>query len=306
MSRNFIDFQNQMYMDYMNLNPSEVKGQINLATFRNKRYLYNLIYSVFDLKIPETWNMSYFRYFIFHYGNLGVFYTRKYGWLPMPFTMETLDIFMFPRKMTGNNPMIDNPVTGIRGINSEIIYIFDDLFGLEATVNDYAYKLANVDKAFDVNLMNSSFALTAYVEDQKEAMEIKNAYSKASMGDPLVIVKKRMKDSKLENMVDSPKNNLAALELHQARRAVINDFLTEIGVRNANYEKKERLNSQEVNENNDETKAQAQIMLDNLKACFDRIRKVTGGEIDLQVELNYQYEFITASQTEDKTEGGEE
>lgn len=304
MNRNqhFIDFQNQMFMDYINLNPSNVKGQFNLATQRNKRYLYNLIYSVFDLEIPDNWNMSYFRYFVFHYGNLGVFYTNKFGWVPMPFTMETMDFFFFPKKIIGNNPMI-KPVIGIREINAEIIYIFDDLFGLEQTVNEYAQKLANVDKAFDVNLMNSSFALTAFVEDEKEAMEIKAAYGRASMGEPFLPVKKRLKEAMPKELVPNAKNNLAASELHQARRNVINDFLTEIGVRNANYDKRERLNSQEVSENNDETKAQAQIMLDNLTKCFERVRKVTGGAIDLKVSLNYNYEILGEDSADNEEEG---
>ena len=82
------------------------------------------------------------------------------------------------------------------------------------------------------------------------------------------------------------------MEIHQARRAVVNDFLTEIGVRNANYEKKERLNSMEVSENNDQTSAQARVILDNLNECYDRVREVTRGEIDMRAKLNYNYEFI--------------
>lgn len=304
MSRNgFIDFQNQMFMDYININPSNVKGQLNFSTLENKRYLYNLIYSVFKIEMPKFWNRAYFRFFVFHYGNLGVFYTKKFGWIPMPFTPESLDIFFYPKKMIGNNPMIDDPVLGIRRINSEIIYIFDDLFGFETTVNKYAQKLANVDKAFDVNLLNSSFALQGFVENEKEAIEIKAAYSKASYGEPLIVVNKRLKNS-LENFVNAPKNQLAAIELHQARRAVINDFLTEIGIRNANYEKRERLNSQEVSENDDETKAQAQIVLENLTECFERVKEVTGGEIDLKVSLNEEYEIIKPNET--KTEEGDE
>lgn len=300
----FIDFQNQMFLDFININPKQVKGQFNLATWRNKRYLYNLIYSVFNLEIPKTWNKAYFRYFTFHYGNLGVFYTKKYGWIPMPFTMESLDIFFYPKKMLGNNPMIQKSVIGIRGINAELIYIFDDLFGFEETVNEYAQKLANVDKAFDVNLFNSSFAMQGFAENEKEAIEIKTAYAKVSMGEPLIVVNKRLKGS-IESFVNAPKNQLAANELHQARRAVVNDFLTEIGIRNANYEKRERLNSQEVSENDDETKAQAQIVLDNLKECFKRVYEVTGGEIDLKVSLNENYEIIS-NDKDDETEGGEE
>lgn len=298
----FIPQKFQQYIDYVQMQPSSVDGLNNFSVLVNKRYLYNLIYSVFDLEIPKNWNRSYYRYFLFHEGNLGVFYTKKFGWMPMPFIPNTFDFFFFPKKMTGINPHMDADVVGIRGINAEIIYCFDDLFGFEAIVNKYAQKLANIDQASDVNLFNSSFAIAGFVDNEKEAVEIKEAYRKAKLGEPLLLLKKRLKDAILQNFVNAPKNNLAITELHQGRRDVINDFLTEIGVRNANYEKRERLNSQEVSENNDETSAQARICLQNLKECYDRIRELTGGEIDLRVKLNYNYELIDDSTTEEGEE----
>lgn len=296
----FVDKYNQMFLDYIQVQPSSVSGQENFSVWNNKRYLWNLIYSVFDLGIPDNWNMSYYRYFLFHYGRLGVFYTKKFGWVPMPFATESRDFFFFPKRMEGFNPELDENAVGIRGVNAEIIYILDDLCGLEQTVSDYAYKLAQIDKSFNVNLFNSSFALLGFAENEKDAKEIKEGYRRATLGEPLILLKKRLKDAILQNFVNAPKNQLATDELHKARRNVINDFLTEVGVRNANYEKKERLNSQEVNENNDETSAQARIILNNLKKCYEKVATVTGGKIQLTVELNYNYEFI------DNREGADE
>lgn len=288
-----MNYQVEQYLESINMVPYEVRGVENASTWKNKRYLYNVLYSVFDLGIPDHWKLGYIRYWLFHCGSYGVFYTNDYGWLPLPYAIEKTDVLFYPKIITGVNSHIGKEITGIVGINAEIVHILDDFFGLDATVTEYAARLAQLDKAFDVNLMNSSFALTAPVENDKQAQEIKRAYSKATMGHPFVpVIKNLFKNGRPQMLFDNPKQNFAANEIHQARRAVVNDFLTEIGVRNANYEKKERLNSQEVEENNDQTSAQARVILRNLNDCFARVADVTRGEIILTAKLNYQYEMI--------------
>ena len=292
MSRPY-DMASQQYTQAMNMQPYNVKGVYNAETNHNRRYLYQVLYSVFDLGIPKEWKLGYVRFWTFVAGSYAVMYTNEFGWVPMPFAMVDTDYFFDPRKITGFNAHLKREVTGICGINCEVVHILDDYFGLDQTVTEYAARLANVDKAFDVNLMNSSFALTMPVENDKQAQEIKRTYSLATMGFPFIpVIKNLFKNGRPAPLIENAKNNFAANEIHQARRAVINDFLTEIGVRNANYEKKERLNSQEVTENNDQTSAQARVILQNLNDCYERVRIVTQGEIDMHAKLNYNYEFL--------------
>ena len=292
MSRPY-DLVSQQYVEMMNVQPYDVHGTRNLETNHNRRYLYQVLYSVFDLGIPKQWRKGYVRFWTFTAGAYAVMYTNEFGWVPMPFAWENTDYFFFPRQITGYNAHLKREVTGIVGINCEIVYILDDLFGLDQTITEYAARLSNVDKAFDVNLMNSSFALTMPVENDKQAQEIKRVYSKATMGFPFIpVIKNLFKNGRPTPLIENARANFMANDIHQARRAVVNDFLTEIGVRNANYEKKERLNSMEVSENNDQTSAQARVILDNLNDCYDRVREVTNGEIDMVAKLNYNYEFI--------------
>lgn len=300
MSRPY-DYAHEAYKQSHNMVPYDVKGVYNVETMHNKRYLYNVLYSVFDLGVPKEWKLGYVRFWTFHAGSYGVFYTNDFGWVPMPYNIEDTDFFFYPRNITGMNSHLKRQVTGICGINCEIVYILDDLFGLDATITEYAHRLSQIDKAFDVNLMNSSFALTMPVENDKQAQEIKRVYSKATMGFPFIpVIKNLFKNGRPAPLIEGAKNNFMANDILQARRGVVNDFLTEIGVRNANYDKKERLNSQEVTENNDQTSAQARVILKNLNDCYDRVREVTRGEIDMHAKLNYNYEFIGGN-----SEGGE-
>lgn len=293
MSRPY-DLVSEQFTQMLNVQPYDVHGVCNRETDHNRRYLYQVLYSVFDLGLPKEWRRGgYVRFWTFTAGSYAVMYTNEFGWVPMPYAWRDTDYFFFPRQITGYNVHLKREVTGIVGVNCEIVYILDDLFGLDQTITEYAARLSNVDKAFDVNLMNSSFALTMPVENDKQAQEIRRVYSRATMGFPFIpVIKNLFKNGRPAPLIENAKSNFAAVEIHQARRAVVNDFLTEIGVRNANYEKKERLNSMEVSENNDQTSAQARVILDNLNECYDRVREVTRGEIDMRAKLNYNYEFI--------------
>lgn len=69
----------------------------------------------------------------------------------------------------------------------------------------------------------------------------------------------------------------------QSKRTIINEFLTKIGIANANYDKRERLNSDEVNQNNEETKAMISVIFDNLKESISEINAISA--LGITVEL---------------------
>jgi hypothetical protein len=83
------------------------------------------------------------------------------------------------------------------------------------------------------------------------------------------------------------------------KRAIVNEFLTEVGIKNANYEKKERLNSQEVGENDDETRAMVEIILENVRKGFDEVKRVSGGVCAPTIEMRFDYEKEVESNADD-------
>ena len=59
-------------------------------------------------------------------------------------------------------------------------------------------------------------------------------------------------------------------------RTVNNEFNTIIGIDNANTQKKERLITDEVNANNQETRALSQVIFETVKKDLQTVYKVTG------------------------------
>lgn len=286
-----ISFQEQEAMQYFNLKPSSVQGTANIDTVTNKRYLYAKLFSVYDFKLPEEWALNYFRFLLFRFGAVGVIYTKKFGWMYAPFGVEKIDLYKQPSVITVSHELLPEIKTGVIGVNAGIIRIMDDYMGLDDLVTKYAQKLAQVEKSINVNLMNTNVAMVYAAKNKKDADAFKEAYSKATQGEPLVSLNKDIfADGLRDSLIPDVSQNFIADKLLQARRTICNEFLTEIGIRNANYDKKERLNSMEVSENNDETRAIASVILENLTKCFDDINTISS--LDLGVSLNYNYKII--------------
>ena len=283
-----IMFDQDMLLNHFNIQPSVVKGRANAGVEFYKRLLYTKIYSTLDFILPETWKKNYFRFWLFHVGSIGVIYTNEFGWVAQPYSIIQLDLYYNPKVIQVYNQFITTPKIGAVGVNAGIIKCMDDYWGLDDIVTRYATDLAQCDRSIEVNLMNSNVTAFFKAKNKKDADAIKEAYAKATTGEPFVVVNKEvMDDESIETLLPNMKNNYLVNDLLQSRRGIINAFLTEIGIRNANYDKRERLNSQEVNENNDETSAIISVIYDNIKATMDEVNAISG--LNLGVKLHYDY-----------------
>ena len=283
-----IMYGQEMLLDHFNIQPSVVKGRANAGTEFYKRLLYTKIYSTLEFKLPEGWKKNYFRFWLFHFGSLAVIYTREFGWVCQPYSIIELDLYYNPKTIQVYNQFIKTPKIGAVGLNAGIIKCMDDYFGLDDVVTRYATDLAQCDRSIEVNLMNSNVTAFFKTKSKKDADAIKEAYGQATSGKPFVVINKEvMDDEAIDTMLPNMKNNFLVNDLLQARRGILNAFLTEIGIRNDNYDKRERLNSQEVDENNDETSANISVIYDNIKKSMEEINSFSG--LDLDVQLRYDY-----------------
>lgn len=287
-----ISFWQTDYLNYINLQPSSVRGVNNLATARQKRYLYTMVNSVYKFKLP-TQSMgqiepaeNFVRFFIFQLGSIGFLYTKKWGWILLPYGYEKLSFYFQPNRLIFTHPFFDQDKTGIVGVNAGIIKCMDDYFGLDDIVTEYASRLANLDKGADINLMNANVALTYPASNKKQADAIKIAYSDATAGKPFIPVNEElMKEKSIMPLIPGVKNNFVLRDLLIARRMIVNEFLTIIGIPNTTTEKMAQMNVDEINANNVETKTIVTEIYRNLKEGFDMFRDLSG--LDVGVELNF-------------------
>lgn len=271
-------------MSYWNMQPSQVKGRYNAGTEYHKRYLYNKLFSRFNFTLPAEWDLNFFRFYLFRCGSIAVIYTNEYGWVAQPYGIVKLNLYYNPSEITVFNQFFRSDKKGIIGKNAEIIHLFDDYFGFDDLVTRYAEVLAQIDRTINVNLMNANVTMFFPAQSKKQSDEIKEAYAVATTGQPFVTINKdAMGGEELEPLFGKVKDNYIVDSLLEARRNIVNQFLTEVGIANANTDKKERLITDEVNQNNDETQAIISVAYANLKKCFEKVNAISG--LGLKVEL---------------------
>lgn len=280
-----IDWGRQMVENHFQIQPSIVKGPLNAATETEKRYLYTKLYSLYDFTLPKDWPLNLFRLFLFHYGSIAVIYTKKFGWIFWPYGVTKLGLYYLPSEIEVWNGHLPKVQRGIIGVNAEIIRVMDDYIGLDDLVTKYAQKLAAIDKSIDINFLNANVALYAEAQNKKDADDIRTAYADATTGKPMVMLNKELMNSgQLKTLIQNPKGNFMALEMLQARRDIVNMFLTDIGIPTANYEKRAQISTAEVTQRDGETKAICTVILDTITECFDKVNAIS--ELGLSVRFN--------------------
>ena len=279
--------------DYVNtansiIEPSTVHVEETGLNRFFERYLMQKAMAVFEWKIPEAWAENYMLYCLYLWGFFAVVETDKYGVIPQGCSLKGYNIFYQP-----TNAVIANPL--LRGIlepeiNKQCVLfrLQPDYGGIWDIVSFYANLMALTSQAVGVNLVNSKLAYVFGAETKAQAESFKAMYDKIASGEPAVFIDKNLYDENGKPRWFTFANNMKEMnitdELLSNLRLIENMFDTDIGIPNANTEKRERLITQEVRANNFETQSKCTIWLKNLKEACQKTKDMFG--IDISVDWN--------------------
>ena len=113
----------------------------------------------------------------------------------------------------------------------------------------YADKLMECDIAFSVNVANQKTPIM-FETDTNTKLTIENIIKKVQVGEPIIIGKKGINLSEKINLLNT-KVEFIADKITATKLDIYAEFLTRLGINNANQQKKERLITDEVNANNE-------------------------------------------------------
>lgn len=319
--KNYKNFQKRQYDYSHGTQPTDVKGASNIKNCYHSNYLMHKIFSCFDIDLDyknTRWPLNFFRFTALIHGNVAAFKKEEGIWILAPFTTVHRDVYFNPIRIkiaAMNYDYYDGKVSYDSdmlvkeyevGEDAFIFKAFDDYRGFADLIINTSSTLANLDKAVNIAAMNNNVNFLAYARSQAEADNIKLAYAQATAGEPLVVVSKDYEPEEGKDLLSSFASSYPANMLDKlltARRTVMNNFLTEIGINNANVDKKERLNSMEVNSNSEEVSANVTVVYKNLKDAFDAFNEKTNINLKIDLHFNYEEKDIVVN---DILEGGEE
>ena len=258
--------------------PTEVSGIENIAFSYYFQYLLRLVKGIFEIKCPEYWDSDFILNTLLLDGVFGVFEANSQ---PIALNCQPFGVNVYYKPTSFNiaNPVVGN-FTKTIGIDGAIVYLEEEptmnasFRTIRPLLTKYATQLAACDKCIDQSLMNSGVAAIFSAPDKKTAESYKAMYDEITSGSPAVFVDESLglASGNTRNLLYTPaKDNYICDKIQIEKRCIIEEFLTAIGINNANTSKRERLNSDEVNSNNDECYVATAVWRRNLKETTDHV-----------------------------------
>lgn len=275
------------WREYITANPKNVDPK-STTFFYYQRMLLRKAMSVFELTgCPDNWDLDYVLEKIFVNGYICISDTAA-GILPLECGVAGINVYNHPTTCIIANPVLGNFEKTIDE-DCALVKLQYNYTGIMDIITHYATKLAECDASIAVNLMNSKVAFIGLVGSKQQAQSMKLMYDKIAQGEPAVFVRGDQinSDNILYNHV---KENYIASEVQRLKRQIMSEFLTEIGVNNANTDKRERLTDNEVEVNDHEIQLNSSYWLEQMREGFDKANKLFGLSVNLDTKKVYNTE----------------
>ena len=259
------------------------------------KYLLEKAISVFKFEgIPEKWAMNYFQYVLFGYGYIAVINTDKYGVIPQMSGLTGYNVFYQPTIVTIANPLLDGLKTLEIGTQCEIIKLQPNYSGVMDIVTTYADLMALCLETAGINLLNSKMSYIFFSQNKASAETFKKMYDKVASGEPMAVIDKSLLDDEgnpaWTMFTQNVGQNYITDKILNDLKTIEDQFNTEIGIPNANTQKRERMIVDEVNANNIDTNAKISLWLETMKRDIEKVNNMFG--LNISVSHRFQNERV--------------
>lgn len=288
-------FSNNPPFDYQTLNyynASRSPSTIHVKNTRLRRYfrkyLFQKAISVFKWELPEEWDKDYFLYTLFGMGYIAVINTDQYGTICQGGALGGYNLYYRPSYIIITNPLIKGTITANLETDCSLIKLQPDYSSIMDIVGFYADQLALAAESLGINLVNVKSGTVFGAESKAQAESYKKMYDNLSEGDPAVVIDKKLLDEQGQPtwfpFTQHIRESYVVSDLLSDMRKIEAMFDTEIGIPNANTDKRERLITDEVNANNVETATRCELWLETLRKGIDKANQM----YDINISVDWR------------------
>ena len=281
--------------DYINaansvISPSTVHCRNTSLSLYFQRYLLQKAMSVFKWEMPPEWSKNYTLYTLYCWGFFAVVNTDRYGVIPQACGLRGYDVFYQPTNAIITNPLLSGTLEPRIGLQCELVRLQPDYGGIMDIVTYYADMLALCAESVGMNLVNSKLAYVFAAENKAMAETFKKLYDQIAAGNAAAVIDKQLfredGQASWQMFNQNVGQNYIADQVLSDMRKIEAMFCTDVGIPNANTDKKERLITDEVNANTVETRSKCDLWLEELKESCKKVREMFG--IKLDVDWRYK------------------
>ena len=287
--------------DYINLyNASRSPSTVHVknSRLRNyfRKYLMQKAISVFKWQLPDEWDKDYFLYTLYGAGFIAILDTDRYGVICQQCAPGGYNLYYRPSYVIVTNPLLPTRTLNIDR-DCILVKLQPDYSSICDIVGYYADQLALASEAMGVNLVNTKSGIVFGAENKAQAEAYKKMFDNLSEGDPATVIGKNLLNDDGSPawfpFVASVKESYVTSDILSDMRKIEAMFDTDIGIPNANTDKRERLISDEVNANNVETATRCELWLETIRKEFEKANTMFGLNLSVDWRVNPQ----TAAQT---------
>lgn len=287
-------------LDYPQINninahyaPSCVKAFNNQYFGYWQRTLLQRLQSVFKLNVPwSAAEYDFLNFCLFSFGYVGVMYEKEYGLIFQPGTISGRNLYYQPTKLLVCNPAFEPNASREYTIDEDCILLrlTPDYLGLFDVINRFAEKLAGMDSAINMSIINNRLAYVISASTKAGAESLKKVLDKVSKGEPTVVYDKRIcvdpqsKDQPFQ--VLDVKNTYITNQQLQDLQSILNSFDAEVGIPTVPYQKKERMVTSEAESRIIDSTARAKVWLNCLNESFELINAKFGTNMSAELRFD--------------------
>ena len=280
--------------------PSMVKSFNNKVFWLWERALFQRAASVIDFNgLPENWRgavKDFFVYCLYKYGYVGVMDVNEHGLIFQPGTLQDFNLYYQPVIFRIANPhiKIENSEFKI-GETCELIKLTPDYFGIWDIINYYAEKLATLDNAINMSLINNKFAFMLAAKNKQASEAFKKMIDKVNAGEPAVIFDQKLLNDQQDKTEpwqlwsrDHMKENYITTMQLEDFNTLLHNFDKEIGIPTLPVEKKERMITDEAQSTAIDAISRSEIWLETLNSSLEIVNAKYG--LNIKAERHYKEE----------------
>lgn len=288
--------------------PSNILGQFNARSLYYRTRLTRRLLTIMRFKeCPEGWDEDWFWEHLYTYGYVAIINTDEYGVVPVNCSFTGNNLWNRPTFITVSNHLLPSKDYTIHK-DCVLIKLQYDYCGIYPLIEMYANDFASCDSGAVVSIMNAKAAFTFEVEDAQQRKTAEKFYQDLTSGNPVVFtrVNSAMSGKSLSGQIANqhdPNKAFIADKLIDCKRAIKYDFLNDIGINNANVDKKERVNVPEVEANTDELKNAVEDWRQHVLEGFKEANEMFGLNLELSMPYYDELEAI-ANDSRATLEGG--
>ena len=284
-------------------NPSPVKAYNNDVFELWFRALFQRATSTQILTVPWDGAVRDFLYYvIFRFGFAPIFDRPELGITFNPGTLEGISWYYQFTHALVSNPTLSESLRLEIGKDCEILKLTPDYCGVFDVIGYYAEKLASLDGAINMSIINSKLAYLIASKNKAAAEALKKIFDRINRGEPAVFFDKKIltdDDDNVDPFVFLDRHVKESYILTDQLRdfqTILNDFDCEVGIPTIPYQKKERMVTSEATSRIIDSQSRSIVWFECLKESMDVINRHYGTE--MSVRLRYADNGMEAGEDE--------